>query len=164
MVWIEKRKKQFRSPTPTPNSNFFSNSNSNYPSPLQLQRMTITSLQSGFLSECIERPWGFYASTFAKKGFKTKVFVVKPRHRLSLQSHEHRHELWTIVSGKGICTVDDKVFEVSNDSFVIVPKCARHRIENISEMDDLIIAEVQVGDYISESDIVRYQDDYGRGK
>jgi mannose-6-phosphate isomerase-like protein (cupin superfamily) len=53
------------------------------------------------------------------KGFKTKVFVVKPRQRLSLQSHEHRHELWTIVSGQGICTVDDKVFEVTADSFVM---------------------------------------------
>lgn len=126
--------------------------------------MDINSLQKGFLNECVARPWGCYASTFAMKGFKTKVFVVKPRKRLSLQSHEHRHELRTIVSGKGICTIDDKVFEVANDSFVTVPKGARHRIENMSETDDLIIAEVQVGSHISEDDIVRYQDDYGRGK
>ena len=54
--------------------------------------------------------------------------------------------------------------EVINDSFVTVPKGARYRIENLSNTDDLIIAEVQVGDYISENDIVRYQDDYGRDK
>ena len=124
--------------------------------------MNVERFRSGFLAECVERPWGWYASTFAAEGFKTKVFVVKPRQRLSLQSHGHRHELWTIVSGRGICTVDDKVFEVANDSFVTVPKGARHRIENMSDSDDLIIAEVQVGDYISESDIVRYDDDYGR--
>ena len=124
--------------------------------------MNIESFSKGFLSECTERPWGCYASTFEVKGFKTKVFVVKPRQRLSLQSHEHRHELWTIVSGRGLCTVDDKVFEVTNDSFVTVPKGARHRIENLSDTDDLIVAEVQVGHHISESDIVRYQDDYGR--
>ena len=53
---------------------------------------------------------------------------------------------------------------MSNDSYVLVPKGARHRIENVSDADDLVIAEVQVGDYISESDIVRYDDDYGRGK
>lgn len=87
--------------------------------------MSINSL-NGFISECVERPWGWYASTFAMDGFKTKVFVVKPKHRLSLQSHEHRHELWTIVSGRGVCTVDDKVFEVSADSFVKVPQGARH--------------------------------------
>ena len=124
--------------------------------------MNVERFRSGFLAECVERPWGWYASTFAAEGFKTKVFVVKPRQRLSLPSHGHRHELWTIVSGRGICTVDDKVFEVANDSFVTVPKGARHRIENMSDSDDLIIAEVQVGDYISESDIVRYDDDYGR--
>ena len=124
--------------------------------------MDTDSLREGFLNECVERPWGFYASTFAMNGFKTKVFVVKPKHRLSLQSHEHRHELWTIVSGRGICTVDNQVFEVANDSFVTVPKGVRHRIENTSDTDNLIIAEVQVGDYLSESDIVRYQDDYGR--
>ena len=125
--------------------------------------MDITSLQKGFLAECVERPWGCYASTFAMKGFKTKVFVVKPKQRLSLQSHEHRHELWTIVSGRGICTVGDKVLEVANDSFVMVPRAARHRVENISDVEALIIAEVQVGNIVSESDIVRYDDDYGRG-
>ena len=124
--------------------------------------MNINKLCEGFLSEYAERPWGCYASTFEVNGFKTKVFVVKPRQRLSLQSHKHRHELWTIVSGNGVCTVDDKVFEVANDSFVTVPKGARHRIENVSETTDLIIAEVQVGDFLSESDIVRYEDDYGR--
>lgn len=125
--------------------------------------MDIDSFREGFLSECVERPWGCYASTFEMKGFKTKVFVVKPRQRLSLQSHEHRHELWTIISGQGLCTVGDKVFDVTNDSFVMVPKGAQHRIENVSAEQDLIISEVQVGDYISEDDIVRYKDDYGRG-
>jgi len=124
--------------------------------------MDINSLRKGVLSVCMERPWGCYASTFEVNGFKTKVFVVKPKQRLSLQSHEYRHELWTIVSGRGVCTVGDKMFEVSNDSFVTVPKGVRHRIENMSDTDDLIIAEVQVGDHISEDDIVRYQDDYGR--
>lgn len=124
--------------------------------------MDIKRLQQGFLSECVERPWGCYASTFFLNGFKTKVFVVKPKHRLSLQAHKHRHELWTIVSGRGICTIDDKVLEVSKDAFVSVPKDARHRIENVSNVEDLIVSEVQIGDYISENDIVRYQDDYGR--
>lgn len=124
--------------------------------------MNLDSFSKGFLSECVERPWGWYASTFEVSGFKTKVFVVKPKHRLSLQSHEHRYELWTIISGRGICTIGDKVLDVANDSCAVVPKGAQHRIENVSDIGDLIVAEVQVGDGISESDIVRYQDDYGR--
>ena len=66
--------------------------------------MTIDSLRKGFLNECVERPWGWFASTFAMDGFKTKVFVVKPGQRLSLQSHNHRKELWSIVSGEGTHT------------------------------------------------------------
>lgn len=126
--------------------------------------MNIESFRNGFLSECVERPWGCYVSTFGIDRFKTKVLCVKPRQRLSLQSHAHRHELWIVVSGRGICSIDDQVFEIHDDSFVKVPKGARHRIENISDIEDLLIAEVQVGDYLSECDIIRYQDDYGRSQ
>lgn len=126
--------------------------------------MSIDSYSKGFLSECVERPWGWYASTFAVEGFKTKVFVVNPKQRLSLQSHEHRKELWSIVSGEGICTVDEKQFNVAKDSFVVIPQGAKHRIENTSASDNLVISEVQIGGILSEEDIVRYYDDYGRGK
>ena len=126
--------------------------------------MNITSLQKGFLNECVERPWGCYASTFEVKGFKTKVFVVKPGQRLSLQSHNYRKELWSIVSGEGVCTVDEKQLNVAKDSSVVIPQGAKHRIENTSASDNLVISEVQVGGILSEEDIVRYADDYGRGK
>lgn len=126
--------------------------------------MDITSLQKGFINECTERPWGWYASTFAVEGFKTKVFVVNPKQRLSLQSHAHRKELWSIVSGEGVCTVDDKQFNVAKDASVVIPQGAKHRIENSSASDNLVISEVQFGDILTEDDIVRYEDDYGRGK
>ena len=126
--------------------------------------MNIESSRKGFLVECVERPWGWYASTFTMDSFKTKVFVVKPKNRLSLQSHAHRKEMWSIISGEGICTVDEKRFNVAKDSFVVIPQGAKHRIENASAVDDLVISEVQVGDILTEDDIVRYDDDYGRGK
>ena len=126
--------------------------------------MNIDSFRNGFLSECVERPWGWYASTFEMDGFKTKVFVVKPKHRLSLQSHNHRKEMWSIVSGEGVCTVGEKQFNVAKDASVVIPQGAKHRIENSSATDDLVISEVQIGDILTEDDIVRYDDDYGRGK
>lgn len=125
--------------------------------------MDITSLQKGFINECTERPWGFYASTFEVEGFKTKVFVVKPGQRLSLQSHNHRKEMWSIVAGEGVCTVAEMQITVAKDSFVVIPKGAKHRIENSSAFDDLIVSEVQIGDILTEDDIMRYDDDYGRG-
>ena len=124
--------------------------------------MNIDEVRKGFLSECVGRAWGCYVSTFSVEGFKTKVFIVKPGQRLSLQSHSHRSEMWSVVSGEGICTVGDKKFHVSKDSYVHIPKDTLHRIENVSESSDLVISEVQVGDYLSEDDIVRYADDYGR--
>ena len=89
---------------------------------------------------------------------------MKPKHRLSLQSHNHRKEIWSIVSGEGVCTVDERRFAVDKDSFVVIPQGAKHRIENLSAQDDLVVSEVQVGDILTEDDIVRYDDDYGRGK
>lgn len=126
--------------------------------------MNINKLCKGFLSEYAERPWGDYVSTFAVDGFKTKVLVVKAKQRLSLQSHNHRQEMWSVIAGEGICTVDEKQITVAKDSFVVIPQGAKHRIENSSTSDDLVISEVQVGDYLSEDDIVRYEDDYGRDK
>lgn len=104
--------------------------------------MNIEIFRNGFLSECVERPWGWYASTFEMDGFKTKVFVVKPGQRLSLQSHNHRKELWSIVSGEGLCTVDDKQFTAAKDASVVIPQGAKHRIENSSNSDDLVVSEV----------------------
>jgi len=107
------------------------------------------------------RPWGWYVTTFEAPGYKTKVISVLPHSRLSLQSHARRREKWSVVSGKGICTVGDQVMRVDENSFVSIPTGARHRIENDSD-GVLVFAEVQIGDYLEEDDIVRYEDDFGR--
>ena len=43
-----------------------------------------------------------------------------------------------------------------------VPKSTLHRLENPGKVP-LEIIEVQNGEYVSEDDIVRYEDVYGRG-
>ncbi|MCQ2368047.1 MAG: phosphomannose isomerase type II C-terminal cupin domain [Kiritimatiellae bacterium] len=110
----------------------------------------------------IIRPWGWYLRTYQTEGYKTKVFSVEPGKRLSLQSHEHRKEMWSIIRGEGLCTIGDNVIKVKEDSLVSVPKGVKHRIENISDKCELIVSEVQIGDYLEEDDIVRYEDDYRR--
>lgn len=114
------------------------------------------------IMEKVIRPWGWYSATSEDNGFKTKILCVNPKHRLSLQSHAHRKELWSIISGEGICTVGDRTIIVSADSFVLIPRGEKHRIENTSDDTRLLVSEVQVGDVLSEDDIVRYDDDYGR--
>jgi mannose-6-phosphate isomerase-like protein (cupin superfamily) len=42
-----------------------------------------------------------------------------------------------------------------------IPLSETHRLTNNSE-EELVLIEVQVGDYLGEDDIVRLQDNYGR--
>lgn len=109
-----------------------------------------------------ERPWGWYLTTFQTQGYKTKIIQVYPGQRLSLQSHAHRKEMWSVVRGEGLCTVGRSVIHVKEDSFIFIPGGARHRMENTSASEPLVFAEVQIGDYLEEDDITRYEDDFGR--
>jgi mannose-6-phosphate isomerase-like protein (cupin superfamily) len=89
-----------------------------------------------------------------------KRIVVKPGGRLSLQSHKHRGEHWTVVNGTATVTVGDTVQKLRAQS-IDSPKGAKHRLENLDgTMVDII--EVQFGDYLGEDDIIRYDDAYNR--
>ena len=87
---------------------------------------------------------------------------VETASKLSLQLHIHRDEYWVVVHGEGQVVVDDSIIDVSVGSFVTINKTKKHRAINISKTDNLIINEVQIGDYLGEDDIVRYEDEYGR--
>lgn len=113
-------------------------------------------------AEKVIRPWGWYVTTFQTEGYKTKIFAVAPGARLSLQSHARRKEMWSIVRGEGLCTIGNNLMQVSENSLISVPLGVKHRIENISPSEELIVSEVQIGDYVEEDDIVRYEDDYNR--
>ncbi len=108
------------------------------------------------------RPWGSWHILDEGPGFKVKRLEVHPGARLSYQSHEHRSEGWIVVTGVATCTVDGVVREARPGDAVHVPQGARHRLANLG-LEQLVIVEVQRGDYTGEDDIVRYEDDYGRG-
>lgn len=112
--------------------------------------------------KAVERPWGWYITTLQMPGYKTKVFTVKPGRRLSLQTHARRKEMWSIVHGVGICTIGENLMQVREDSLISIPVGVKHRIENISPDADLVVSEVQIGDYVEEDDIIRLEDDYSR--
>ena len=94
-------------------------------------------------------------------GWKVKRLVVRPHARLSLQSHQHRSEHWTVLAGVASCQVDSVPTEVRVGDEVHVPCGSTHRIANTGE-EWLEIVELQLGDYLGEDDIVRLEDDYGR--
>ena len=95
------------------------------------------------------------------EGFKVKRIVVEPGARLSYQTHEHRAEHWTVVSGVATCVVDGEVRVLYVADSVNVAIGQPHRITNEHD-EPLIIIEVQHGTYTGEDDICRLEDDYGR--
>ena len=109
------------------------------------------------------RPWGQYVNLFEGKGFLIKELYVKPKGILSLQKHHHRAEHWLITQGTPKITLNkDSFLKKTNDS-IFIPLGAVHRIENPSNKPVKII-EAQVGSILKETDIIRYQDVYGRIK
>lgn len=108
------------------------------------------------------RPWGFYKTCVINNLFQSKIININPQQSLSLQMHEKREEYWIVIHGTGDMTLDGSRKIVQAGSMLYIPRCCRHRIANLSQDDALIIAEVQLGDYFGEDDIIRFSDNYGR--
>ena len=109
------------------------------------------------------RPWGRYVNLFEGKGFLIKELFVKPKGVLSLQKHHHRSEHWFVTQGTPKITLNKDSFSRKKNDHIFIPLEAIHRIENKGTKPVKII-EAQVGSILKESDIVRFQDVYGRTK
>lgn len=109
----------------------------------------------------VMRPWGSYTVLEEGPGFKIKRIVVKPGGKLSLQSHQHRCEHWVVVSGEAVVSCDGQLKTLAVNESTYIPMGVRHRLEN-TQAEDLVMIEVQTGRLLSEADIERYEDSYGR--
>jgi mannose-1-phosphate guanylyltransferase len=109
----------------------------------------------------MHRPWGTYTVLEIGKHFKIKRLEVKPGASLSLQMHKHRSEHWVVVSGVAKVINGEQELIVNHNESTYIPAGHKHRLENASDTD-LVIIEVQSGEYLGEDDIVRFEDIYGR--
>ncbi|VWM19944.1 mannose-1-phosphate guanylyltransferase [Burkholderia lata] len=109
----------------------------------------------------VHRPWGTYTVLEEGPRFKIKRIVVKPGASLSLQMHHHRSEHWIVVSGMAKVVNGEKELFVSTNESTYIPAGHKHRLENPGVVD-LVMIEVQSGEYLGEDDIVRFEDNYGR--
>ena len=115
------------------------------------------------LHRTVHRPWGTYTVLEEGLNFKIKRIEVKPGASLSLQMHYHRSEHWVVVSGAAkVTNGDQEIFIKANES-TYIPAGHKHRLENPGVID-VVMIEVQSGEYLGEDDIVRFQDNYGRGR
>ncbi|MDF3864462.1 mannose-1-phosphate guanylyltransferase/mannose-6-phosphate isomerase [Pseudomonas denitrificans (nom. rej.)] len=114
-----------------------------------------------FTHRTMHRPWGTYTTLEEGERFKIKRIVVKPGASLSLQMHHHRSEHWIVVSGMASVTNGESELMLRSNESTFIPAGHRHRLANPGVIE-LVLIEVQSGDYLGEDDIVRLDDRYGR--
>jgi mannose-1-phosphate guanylyltransferase / mannose-6-phosphate isomerase len=113
------------------------------------------------LHRTVHRPWGTYTILEEGERFKIKRIVVRPGASLSLQMHHHRSEHWVVVSGTAKVVNGDQEILVRTNESTYIPSGTPHRLVNPGVLD-LVMIEVQSGEYLGEDDIVRFEDKYGR--
>jgi mannose-1-phosphate guanylyltransferase/mannose-6-phosphate isomerase len=126
------------------------------------QQLKLANHEAYRLHRTVMRPWGTYTVLEEGPGFKIKRIVVKPGASLSLQMHYHRSEHWVVVSGTAKVVNGEQELLVRTNESTYIPAGHKHRLENPGIVD-LVMIEVQSGNYLGEDDIVRFEDRYGRG-
>lgn len=110
------------------------------------------------------RPWGTWEVLDAGEHFCVKRITVNPQAILSLQLHHFRAEHWIIAEGEAMIVLGEDILYRKADDSVYIPVKTKHRIKNTSLDKKLVFIEIQTGETLDESDIVRFEDNYGRSK
>tara|TARA_B100000073_G_scaffold190572_1_gene157737 strand:+ start:389 stop:1171 length:783 start_codon:yes stop_codon:yes gene_type:complete len=120
-----------------------------------------SNLTKNHLSETEERPWGNFHVIAKGSGYQIKEINISPGKKQSLQRHKNRSEYWQIINGTGMVYLEDSKFKLEKNDNIFIPKGDLHRLENIGK-NLLTLVEIQIGEKISEDDIERLEDDFGR--
>ncbi|MEX0965176.1 MAG: mannose-1-phosphate guanylyltransferase/mannose-6-phosphate isomerase [Pseudohongiellaceae bacterium] len=126
-----------------------------------VQQLQDQGREEGSLHRLVYRPWGSYETLCRRPGYQVKHIVVNAGASLSLQSHQKRAEHWTALKGVSRVSCDDKEFELHPNESTYIPLGSKHRLTNLSD-ERIEIIEVQIGEYLGEDDIVRFEDRYDR--
>ena len=113
------------------------------------------------LNREVYRPWGKYDLIDSNAGYKVKRLTVNPGAKLSVQMHFHRSEHWVVVAGTAKVYYGNKSIDLKVNESTYHDKEVVHALENPRDIP-LELIEVQVGSYLGEDDIVRFEDKYGR--
>jgi mannose-6-phosphate isomerase len=108
----------------------------------------------------VERPWGKFQQFVSNEQVTVKIITVDPGHRLSLQRHEHRGEMWQVLDVPIDITVDGRQWQAQPGEMIWVPCGATHRMGNSGNRPARLL-EVAFG-HFDEADIERLEDDYAR--
>lgn len=122
----------------------------------QLQQLSHQAAENHYR---VIRPWGYYETLIESDNYIVKHIMVKPNAGLSLQVHQHRAEHWVVVSGIAKVECEQQHYKLENNESTYIPPGSRHRLSN-SGSTPLHIIEIQTGEYLSEEDIFRFDENY----
>ncbi len=108
-----------------------------------------------------QRPWGTWLVLDIMPTAVVKKLIVAPGKRISLQRHRHRSERWIVVEGVATVQKEDEQFTLHPGQCAFLPQMCKHRLSNETDTPATLI-EIQYGQFLSEDDIERFNDDYGR--
>ena len=101
-----------------------------------------------------EKSWGSYRVLDVEKNSLTVKVTLNPNHRMNYHSHEHRDEIWTVISGNGQAVVDGEVREIGVGDVIRMQAGQKHTV--IAGAEGLQLTEVQLGSEISVADKIKY--------
>lgn len=113
------------------------------------------------VGEAGERPWGLWRVLDIQPNVVVKKLYLNPYSRISLQRHKFRSERWIVINGTATVRSEDTVKHLGVGESASIPCGNIHRLSN-ETAEPLCLIEIQLGEILSEEDIERFNDDYGR--
>lgn len=114
-------------------------------------------------NDTVVKPWGYYKVLQEGEGYLTKCIYVNPHARLSLQTHDHRSEHWVVLEGQAKVIKGEQELFLGVSEGIDIKVKEPHSLQNPYDVP-LKVLEVQTGELLSEDDIKRLEDIYGRVK
>jgi mannose-6-phosphate isomerase len=103
------------------------------------------------------RRWGTWTMLEDSPRYRINRVEVDPGQFIGMQMHHHRSEHWVVVAGTArvICAGEEKIVMQKQSTYV--PSSTPHRVENPGVIQ-LVLIEIQNGEYLGEDDIIRLED------
>lgn len=101
-----------------------------------------------------EKSWGSFRVLDVGDGSLTIKVTLNPGHSMNYHSHEHRDEIWNVISGQGRTVVDEREQSVKAGDVICMKAGCRHTVIADTELQ---MIEVQLGKDITVHDKKKYE-------
>ncbi|RHQ93007.1 cupin domain-containing protein [Ruminococcus sp. AF21-42] len=101
-----------------------------------------------------EKSWGSFRVLDVGDDSLTIKVTLNPGHSMNYHSHEHRDEIWNVISGQGRTVVDEREQSVKAGDVICMKAGCRHTVIADTELQ---MIEVQLGQDITVHDKKKYE-------